>query len=261
MAHLLILCEGDIEKRVLEPFLKPFWSVRFNTVEVQKYSGNGELKTNFKGDAERQLTQEPDSSVLCLVDLYEEPFGLYQPQSMSQFEGFTVVRDFMYRQIKSRFYNHFGAFPVVMEIETWLLADPKVQNQLGESIPYPEEVRHPGGRLEQIYRSRNSTYRKILDGIKLFGMASATRVYEDTCPHFNQLADWLRNPPLAPVSPANQKIAALVATWERERDQKYQRFLELERIAQTDEELAAAIQAETAYLDFLKTYDDLYHSG
>lgn len=69
MTHLLVLCEGHLEKSVLKSFLQPFWRIRFRTVEVQKYSGNGELKKQFKSDAEEQLIQEPVSSVLCLVDL------------------------------------------------------------------------------------------------------------------------------------------------------------------------------------------------
>lgn len=261
MAHLLILCEGDTEAEVLKPFLRPFWEIRFDKADVLHYGGNGELKRNFKADTELYLTQRQDSSVLCLMDLFNEPFNIYSSSSMSVAEGFEAVQRFMYAQITPTLRHRFAAYPVVMEIETWLLADPMIQTYLGQDIPNPETIAHPCGFLEQLYRLRNHKYKKKSDGKKLFDRASATRVYEDTCPHFNQLADWLKNAPPAPAPPANQEIAALVAAWERERDEKYQRFWELERAAQTDEELQAAIQAENVYLDFLKTYDDIYRSG
>src|SRR5579859_4117866 len=125
MSRLLILCEGDLEQGILKQFLKPYWEQRFDTVEVINYRGNGGLKSNFALDTERQLKQEPESSVLCLVDLHEEPFNLYNRGKMSPEVGFQTIQEFMRTHIEIQFHHRFGAFPIVMEIETWLLADDK----------------------------------------------------------------------------------------------------------------------------------------
>jgi len=253
MTHLLILCEGHVEKRVLKEFLRVYWSQRFKTVEVQNYSGNKELSKNFKADAEQQLTQELTSSVLCLVDLYEEPFGLYQ-SDISLEENFQRVQERMYRQIDFRLQSRFGAFPVVMEIETWLLADPEIQKHLNQSINFPEAIEHPARRLEEIYEARNSKYGKVADGLSLFQRASAKRVFDDNCSHFKQLIAWLTHPP----KKKKQKISHKLEIWESERNQKYAHCLALEEAVQTDADLDAAIASWDAYNAFLQTYEPLF---
>ena len=123
MTHLLILCEGETERRVIKAFLKPYWEQRFDSAEVIAYEGNGDLKRHFAKDTQDQLASDPGSSVLCLVDLYEEPFKVYALSKMSVEQGFQAVQSYMYGAVDHRFHPRFGAFPVVMEIETWLLAD------------------------------------------------------------------------------------------------------------------------------------------
>jgi hypothetical protein len=237
MSHLLILCEGDLEQRVLEAFFIAYWQSRFRTVEVQKYAGNGDLKINYKADTQTQLKTEPASSVLCLVDLYQEPFGVYT-SSMNVQQGFLAVQQWLYNAIPQHYHARFGGFPVVMETETWLLADPQIQQKLGQSFPDPENVYHPAGELEKIYRAKKQQYDKIIDGVTLFRQASAKRIYDDNCPHFKQLLDWLTTPPS--ILPSPQSSA--VQQWEQELEQKYQHWQALER--------AAAIQAEKEYVEY-----------
>lgn len=184
-----MLCEGQTEAAILKPFLRPYWEKRFATVEVLHYNGNGELKAKFKKDAEQQLRTEADSSVLCLVDLYHEPFGIYHPDTMTVAEGFQQVQSFMMSQIEARRQHRFGAFPVVMEIETWLLADRYVQRQLSRLIAEPETIPHPTAYLQALYQAESRYYNKVVDGRSLFGRAHATEVYDDNCPHFNLLVD------------------------------------------------------------------------
>lgn len=257
MAHLLILCEGDLEKQVLESFLRPYWRQRFSRAEIQQYSGAGDLKRNFKADAETWLRFEPDAAVLCLVDLYEEPFGLYQSGTMSVNEGYRVLHEHLYKTIRERFHPRFGGFPVVMEPETWLLAAPAVQRylDLGE-IGAPEQIKHPAGYLENIYETRRQKYGKIQSGVDLFSRASAEQVYQDNCPHFNVIADWLITPPAAPTRQRDPAIQARKDAWEKRGEALYARFLELERNARTDAELEAAIQAENTFNAFMMTNPD-----
>jgi hypothetical protein len=257
MTHLLILCEGDTEKRILKSFLQPYWQQRFDTIEVLAYSGNGELKNKFKADVESQLLQESDSSVLCLVDLYEEPFKLYEPHKMTIAEGFEVIQHYMYQQIASKFHNRFGAFPVVMEIETWLFGDEAIQKHLGENILEPETIKHPCGFLDKNYQSRNRSYGKIIDGVSLFGKADAKRVYDDNCPHFQKLVDWLIAPPVI-WDDRSESVKQALHEWEQQRDEKYQYYLELEKMAETDADLDRAIQAQEEYEAFLSTYNKVF---
>ncbi len=257
MTHLLILCEGKTEKYILESFLRPYWQVRFRSVEVQSYDSNQELRKNFKADAERQLTQELDSCVLCVFDLYQEPFGLYEPDHLTPAEGYTLIREQMYLQINTKFHPRFGAFPVVMEVETWLLADPVIQQLLSETINFPETIFHPYSFLRENYARRNNNYNKITTGALLFSQAAAQRVYEDNCPHFNHLIEWLVNPPNI-ANPSAKKIADAQAEWEKQRDEKYALFLRLESQVITDDDLEAAILAEKEYQAHLLTYEDIF---
>ncbi|MCK6578877.1 MAG: DUF4276 family protein [Anaerolineae bacterium] len=176
MSVLLILCEGETEKHVLKSFLQPYTSRRFTDVEILAYDGNGDLKTNFKADAERQLKTEPSSSVICLVDLHEEPFGVVEP-SMNTHDAFAAVQKFMRNSIDARYRARFGAFPVVMEPETWLLADSTVMAFLKLPVqPAPESIKRPAAWLE---REIQGGYKKGSRAQTVFRKCGATRVFDD----------------------------------------------------------------------------------
>ncbi len=184
---LYIYCEGETEQETLKSFLRHYWSERFVDCDVIKYEGAGGLKVNFAIEANRTFKTEPESSVLCLVDLYREPFEVYNRSQMTHEEGFLAVQQQLLAQIEPQYIHRFGAFPVVMEPETWLLADPKIQSRLSKSYPAPESIEHPVKEL-QIWRKN---YNKRIDGKNLFGEASAKRVYDDNCPHFKAIVEWL----------------------------------------------------------------------
>lgn len=243
MSHLLILCEGQLEKKVLKPFLQPYClPPRFQSVEVQAYSGNGDLMRHFKGDAETQLRTEPDSSVLCLIDLYNEPFQLYQPKSMTPTEGYQSLKAYMESLIDNRYAGRFAAFPVVMELETWLLADPHLQHSLGFQVNQPEAVPHPTAFLEQHYAGRQQTYRKLTTGVTLFAKASAVRVYEDHCLAFKALVDWLTTSPQK--APSAESLAS--RQWKTRLDELYSQYERLNAREETDSTLRDEVDAALA---------------
>jgi hypothetical protein len=110
--------------------------------------------------------------------------------------------------IDGAFQARFGAFPVVHEIETWLLAD--APNTLGSAVAmaYPEQIVHPAEYLRQYYEEKKQRYHKLATGRELFRKADARRVFDDNCPHFRLLAGWLRTPPEATPrtpSPSSQR--------------------------------------------------------
>jgi hypothetical protein len=224
VSDLLILCEGDTEQEVLTHFLRPFWEKRFDSANVLNYRGNGGLKNNFARDTHRELNKAPELSILCLVDLYEEPFGLFRGK-MTRAEGFEAVRAYIYSLVDSRFHHRFGAFPIVMEIETWLLADEKAMAKYGgQSDPNPEMVEHPAERLKKL----RPNYNNRINGKNLFGFASAKRVYDDNCAHFRLLADWLTTPP-KPSPPLPNLAQEKLEAWEQERNNLQLRLEKLEQ--------------------------------
>lgn len=205
MSRLFIFCEGYVEQENVKNFLRPFWQKRFDDVEPpRRYSGAYDLRNNFKRDAEI-LLKNKDWYVLCLLDLYEEPFKICKPH-MSHAEQFTLVQRYMYEQINPQYHAHFAAIPVVMEIETWILADPVIQKshlRLNDLISSPEEIEHPYAELKRLF---GGAYDKRIHGTKLFRLASAQRVYDDNCPHFKQLVDWLVNPSALFVSDKQKEL-------------------------------------------------------
>lgn len=193
---LYIFCEGHTEESVLRSALHSYWSIRFNDCDVIRFSGAGDLKARFSNEAMNIFYTEPNASILCLVDLYQEPFGVYDQSKMSVNEGFNKLKAKMYNSIDPRFHYRFGAFPVVMEIETWILADYQIQKKLGKYYQYPETIDHPSMELKKW----RVNYNKKVDGLTLFREISLKRVYEDSCPHFVLLIDWITNEPEKPLS-------------------------------------------------------------
>ncbi|MFZ4814881.1 MAG: DUF4276 family protein [Phototrophicaceae bacterium] len=247
MATLFILCEGETESEVVKQFLYPYWSQHFDRTDLRQYSGAGELKTHFKKESEDYLRQNPEGGVLCLLDLYEEPFRVYDKAKHSHAEGFQQLKALLEAQIDQKLRHRFGAFPVVMEIETWLLADPKIQNDvLKNEWRSPETVEHPAQVINGHYRKGLG---KLTNNRQLFPQASAKRVYDDNCPHFKLMIDWLVNPFPIPV---------LTSVKEPSPSQLHQQLYDhwqmldaqLEQTP-TDEALEAAIAAEEAYYESL----------
>lgn len=165
---LYIFCEGHTENAVLKNFLRNYWEIRFSDCEVIRYSGAGDLMAKFVTDAIHIFRTEPEASVVCLLDLYEEPFEVYDKNKMTHAEGFVAVKEQLDARIKYEYSHRFGAFPIVMEIETWLLADPKVQSQINQYYPSPESIEHPA----QEFKKWQGNYNKRIDGTNLFNNSS-----------------------------------------------------------------------------------------
>jgi len=183
----------------------------------------------------------------------------YQPDKMTIPEGFIRVQSFMYGQIEARLQPRFGAFPVVMEIETWLLADPTIQAEFNQNLTAPETIKHPATFLSSLYDMyKKSAYGKILDGKKLFAKTSAKRIYDDNCPHFKLMIDWITNPP---HDEKKEQITERQRIWHEQFDRLeayvdalWQRF-EVSEDASIEEQIKTAENERDA---FLHTYDDLF---
>lgn len=200
---LVILCEGPTEKAVLKDFLQPF-CLHFQSVRVRNFYGNAKLIKHFKEIAELDyLAVDESTIVFCLIDIYQAPLAF--PQTVDAMANpldaqYAFIKDYFEKQIDSQYGQRFFAFPVVMEVETWLLADseglnayfkPNKQQRI-KAYPKPEAIEHPKQATKDLWkRFRVTDYNEHSDGAKIFKQISAERVYQDTCPHFEMLVNKL----------------------------------------------------------------------
>lgn len=195
--RLVILCEGHTEQAVLRDFLAPYCT-EFEKVEVINMSGAARLKTEFKYFAELELHSNPSTFVLCLIDLYNAPFSFPKSFEVAEdpfLEQYAYVQKYMQDQVDQTVRDRFFAFPIVMELETWLLADEEALRYFDNSISVwhtPESQLRPSEELKRLMkRVKGYDYDKRLHGKLLFSRASANRVYEDNCPHFEAIINQL----------------------------------------------------------------------
>jgi len=175
---LNILVEGPTEAAVVKDFLSPYWQARFTKCVVANYDGSGNLKMKYVKDTKRLLAQ-PDQAVLILLDVKNDPFGVSETAS-SHVEAYQKLQNILYSGLGLAPSNRLGVFPVVREIETWLLADPAIMNR---TISHPENEGNPANLIPR--------YKKGERAKPFFHRASAEVVYADNCPHFIKMADWL----------------------------------------------------------------------
>ena len=182
--RLTILCEGDTEERVLKDFLQPYCT-EFESVQVISSKGASKLKGEFKDIAELTLKSDEEAIVICLIDLYEAPFSYpkrVQESSDPLIAQYNYIKKYMEEKIAEPLQERFYAFPVVMELETWLLADVDNLNtfcrtQNIKPYPEPETIEHPVKELKDLSRRyRNREYSKVIDGQELFKRIDAKTV-------------------------------------------------------------------------------------
>ncbi|MDX1992416.1 MAG: DUF4276 family protein [bacterium] len=223
MGELFIICEGHTEANTLKAFLRPYWSKRFDDCQILRRDGNQDVITKLREDVEIALNGYPENAVLCLIDLYEEPFGVYK-REMTREEGFRKVKERLEALVAPQFHTRFGAFPVVMEVETWLLVDLDYSS--------PEEVERPAKELKKL----KPNYNKGIDGSRLFRSASAQRVYDDNCPHFKLMIDWLVAEPIEqtreveedPNQQQLRRVAIIAQQYVEKCDLEIERCVEIE---------------------------------
>lgn len=214
---LFILVEGDTEDAVVKNFLKPYWERRFVKCEVFNFRGSGNLKGKYV-ETTRRILSQPNHAALMLIDIKNDPFGI-QASSATHKEAYEKLRERLYAGLGMRESAALGIFPVVVELETWLLADPDFQkDRLKKTFLHPENEPNPS----DIIKKHITSYRKGQFAKKHFDSASAVKVYEDNCPHFVLLADWItqEQPPqdnrtVRVSAETKQKTSDLQAEYER----------------------------------------------
>jgi|GEM_PF-1200398 len=244
--RLVIICEGQLEKQVLKKFLAPYCT-GFDDVKVRlpdaqtgnAEGGSGRFKQNFQKISEDILAIEPDTYVFCLLDLKGHPFDhLNTPIKDSLDRYYEVlykrIKQYMESLISAPYRDRFFAFPVVMEIETWMLADQEALQRFfsSQTIKRPHTPETDDNPKETIVgyfnqhkakRGQRWKYSEVTDGASIFKHMDAKRVYEDSCPHFKLLIDQLleiQNGSVAPKSytDPNQDLLDEIRQLEQERE-------------------------------------------
>jgi hypothetical protein len=196
--RLVIFCEGDTEEKVLKKGFG-FWDeylMGFSPVKIINFRGSGNFKADFIYQAPLEL-DDPETIVFGLIDLFHSPFKQYPPALENAVDPYKAEAYFIKRhfedQITPELRDRCFVFPVVMEIETWLLADTEVMKVLGRTAhTSPEDVEKPVEFLKPLWKNRyQAEYTKPNSSVDLFKKASAGRVYADNCPHFNAIINKL----------------------------------------------------------------------
>jgi hypothetical protein len=200
--RLTILCEGDTQQAVLKKFLAPFCQ-GFDRVFIFNSRGAGRLKQEYKKITELELSSDPEAVVFCLIDLFRAPFTVpryVKEEADPHLAQYTYIKKHMEENINTTLRERFYAFPIVMEIETWLLADEQALNDYltpprtrrFQRPHNPETIAHPAEELGGLVRlHRSEDYIKTIHGRRLFERASVERVYNDNCPHFEIMINQL----------------------------------------------------------------------
>lgn len=250
--RLVILCEGHTEDRVIKDFFAPYCP-KFSRIDVINTKGSGNLANEFEVLADLELEDDPQVYVFCLIDLLNVPFTFppyVHEANDPHSEKFKWLQIYMRGKITESKRDRFFAFPVVMEPETWLLADEQALNDYFRpptsnpiKCPHaPEEIEEPTAMLSgwiRQFRPHDYSYKKMIHGSALFRLTNAQRVYDDNCPHFKLLIDELKRVQGEDVDPASQYSIpneTLYLKWaelERKRDNFWQEF---EQKPRTDEE-------------------------
>jgi hypothetical protein len=184
---LNILVEGDTEAEIARGFLEHYWEHRFTKCQVFNSRGSGNLKAHYVRDT-KKLLSTPDQAVLVLIDIKNDPFGV-QSNSADAAEAYRVLRAILYGKLGMQESDLVGIFPIVVEPETWLIADPNIQKTyLHKIYDHPETEVDPTAIIKRDIPG----YRKGRGATKIFAKASAKDVYDDNCPHFKYLVDWIR---------------------------------------------------------------------
>jgi hypothetical protein len=196
--RLLILCEGQTEEVVFKDFFNPLCPQL--SIKVWSAYGAGKLMSIYVKQAESALAEDAALVVFCFIDLKQVPFTF--PKNVESNANPIAARfQYLQQQMKAKINEdvrpRFFAFPVVMELETWILADAEgLSHYLREKFPVvttPETIENPVDYLKPIIkRARGEAYGKEIGQIKtIFKHISAQRVYDDNCPHFELIINQL----------------------------------------------------------------------
>lgn len=184
----VLLVEGHTEHKALPSFLKRWLDPRLPRsvgIKTVRFDGWRELVEDVAKKAHLHLNG-PDRAeivaVISLLDLYGPTF--YPADHKTVGERVDWGKKHIQAAVGHPKFRHFFA---VHECEAWLLSDPAifptaVERRLRRNAGVPENVdfdEPPARLLNNLYKSAtNKTYKKAVDGQRLFGRLDPNMAYE-----------------------------------------------------------------------------------
>ena len=196
--RFVLLAEGDLERKALPQFFKRWLDPRLSRsirIDAYQIQGMGELIHGLPRRSSKHLN-DPRRDVIGVVGLFdlheaalEFPAGVAKPSDRAAW-----AKQHMEATVND---SRFCQFVAVHETEAWLLSEPRIfpreiARELQKQSVRPEEVNHsepPGDLLKRLYRDKlNRRYKKVEDGLELFGKVDPTVAYVK-CPHLKAMLD------------------------------------------------------------------------
>jgi hypothetical protein len=194
---LVIVCEDSSIEAALRSFFEPIWQVSRQIV-VETTKGNGGFLKAMRAQAKRYQA-EPQAFVLGLIDVRQAEGVIQFPAKITESSNPTKAKyEHMLAHYESHLpYERCRVLPVVMELETWFIADHEGLNAyfgrpIAGPITAPEAKEQPTEIIKGYFSKQRKSYLKGVHSAAILKKISAQRVYDDHCPHFRPIVDQLR---------------------------------------------------------------------
>ena len=199
--RFVVFVEGDVEKRVLSPFLRRWLDPNTTNrvgVHVIRFQGVNQFTKKVPIVARKHLDGPAQSEIIAAVgmlDLYGVDY--YPPEISSVKERY----DWLCQRFSDEVHHtKFRMFCAVHELEAWILSQPNVlPTEVKRALPstvQPENINFgepPSKLLQKLYDEKlKRQYKKIVDGTNLFTRLDPA-VARDRCPYLKLMLDEMLN--------------------------------------------------------------------
>ncbi len=196
-----LIVEGDLEEDVLLPLLRRALPElgQHRLLRPLNAQGWANLRKDLPKMVRRVVEVDGADVVFSLCDLYQGdwcfPHGCDSAEKRADYLK-CYLADLVPQELRAKFRPHLA----VHDIEAWLLADRDLLRKYDINPPAgdPEaldfgEQSHPKARLKELWRvAKKRGYRKVTDGVRLFGQVSV-QVVAEKCRYFRELVEDLRH--------------------------------------------------------------------
>ncbi len=196
--RFVLFVEGYTEKLGVPAFLRKWLDAHLTQrvgVQPVRFEGWRDLYQDVDRRTRMYLNGPQASEILgvvSLLDLYGPDF--YPAAASTAAERYTWAREHIERKVSDCRFRQFFA---VHESEAWLLSQPAnfpvdVRHSLSGRSSRPEEVNFhepPAKLLNRLYKEKlNRTYKKVTNGVDLFGRLDPDVAYEK-CSRLKEMLD------------------------------------------------------------------------
>ena len=198
----VVFVEGDVEKRVLSPFLRQWLDARTTRrvgVQVIRFQGVNEFTKKVPSAARRHLEGPRQAEIIAAIGILDLYGVDYYPSHFSTVdERYEWLCQYFRKAVN---HSRFRMYCAVHEVEAWILSDPHllpppVRRALPGRVQNPEDVNFdepPSKLLQRLYREKlQRRYKKTVDGTSLFAKLDPAAASK-RCPYLKSMLDEILN--------------------------------------------------------------------